>query len=216
MIDEKDKEFERVLKTLKGLQQVKAPANFEADLMRKINAGNFPDEETESWWSRLLVPKRFIPSAALAIAAVLLLFVLKPGSGESDNPFNTQPRVRKDIITSTQLSTENKVDKELQKMAEKETRKDLKNNTLKQENDIAKNEAGKRTLSSKKFDTDEPESLYTSREYETASALNGAAFYGINKNGLNFRHVNLTQNERREINKLKENLMRFMKENKLK
>jgi hypothetical protein len=217
MIDEKDKEFEGVIKTLKELQQLKAPANFETDLMRKINAGNFPGEEAGSWWSSFLVPKRFIPSVALAIAAILLLFVLKPGSSESDNPFNVQPRVRKDIITSTQLSSENKIDKELQKMPEKETQKNEENNISKQNQDIAKSEAtGKRILSTKKFGSDEPESLYTSQGYEAVSSLNNFDFYGISKNGLNFRQVNLTQNERREINRLKENLMRFMKQNKLK
>ena len=215
MIDEKDKEFEGVIKTLKELQQLKAPANFETNLMRKINAGNFP-QEAGSWWSRFLVPKKFIPSAALAIAAVLLLFVLKPGSGESDNPFNVQPRVRKDIITSTQLSSANKVDKELQKMTE-ETKENGENNISKQNQDIAKSEVpGKRTLSTKKFGSEEPESLYTSQGYEAVSSLNNFDFYGISKNGLNFRQVNLTQNEKREINRLKENLMRFMKQNKLK
>ena len=80
MIDKKDKEFEGIIKILKELQQVKAPDNFEANLMRKINAGRIPVEKTERWLSRIFAPKRFIPSAAFAVVAVLILFVIKPGS----------------------------------------------------------------------------------------------------------------------------------------
>ncbi len=209
MIDEKDQQYDDIVKLLKELQQVKAPNNFEANLMRKINAEGFTEEKTGSWLSRIFVPKRFIPSAALAVVAVLILFVIKPGSTEIENPFNTQPRMRKDIITtSTQLSAEKKVDKELQKMIEK-------NKTKKSE--IAKNESqNKSDFSSKEFQTDKPGSSYASQGYEDVSTQGFSGIYGIEKSGLNFRQVNLSKTERMEINRLKENLMRFMKENKLK
>jgi hypothetical protein len=209
MIDEKDQKYGDIVKLLKGLQQVKAPNNFEANLMRKINAEEYTEEKTGNWLSRIFVPKRFIPSAALAVAAVLILFVIKPGSTEIENPFNTQPRMRKDMITtSTQLSAEKKVDKELQKMIEK-------NKTRK--SGIAKNETqNKSEFSTKNFQTDKPGSSYASQGYEDVSAQAFSGFYGIEKSGLNFRQVNLSKTEKMELNRLKENLIRFMKENKLK
>jgi hypothetical protein len=209
MIDEKDNQYDDIVKLLKGLQKIEAPNNFEANLMRKINAEEFAEEKTEGWLSRILVPKRFIPSAALAVAAVLILFVIKPGSTEIENPFNTQPRLRKDMITtSTQLSSEKKVDKELQKMIEQ-------NKTGK--SGVAKNELQSGSdYSNKNFQTDKPGSSYASQDYEDVSSQGFSGFYGVVKSGLNFRQVNLSKTERMELNRLKENLIRFMKENKLK
>ena len=209
MIDEKDRQYDDIVKLLKGLQQIKAPNNFDANLMRKINAEEFTEEKTESWLSKIFVPKRFIPSAALAVAAVLILFVIKPGSTEVENPFNTQPRMRKDMITtSSQLSAEKKVDKELQRMVGK-------NKTRK--SGIAKNETQNgNDFSTRNFQTDKPGSSYASRGYEDVSTQGFPGFYGVEKSGLNFKQVNLSKTERIELNRLKENLIRFMKENKLK
>ena len=44
MIDD-EKKYDDLIKTLKGLQQVKAPPNFEADLKRKLNAEKYAKEE---------------------------------------------------------------------------------------------------------------------------------------------------------------------------
>jgi hypothetical protein len=203
MIDEKDQHYDGVIKLLKELQQVKAPNNFEADLMRRINSEKFKEE---SWFSRIFVSKRFIPSAALAVVAVLLLFVIKPGSTQIENPFNTQPRLRKDMITtSSQLSVEKKIDKELEQMIDK-------NEPQKQ--GIAKSETQNKSNSNiENFQTDKSGSTYAASGYEDVSSQNIAGYYGVVKSGLNFRQVNLSKSERMEINKLKENLMRFMKGN---
>ena len=214
MIDEKDQEFEGVIKILKGLHHVKAPANFEADLLRRINSGKYKGENTESWFTRFFVPKRFIPSAALAIVAVLILFVIKPGSNTIENPFNTKPRLREDMITSAaQMSEEKKVDVELQKMIEP----NKNNGSLKQKSEVAKTNAkGENDYNVKDFQTDRAGSSYASQNVGAVSSPNVSNYYIIDKSGLNFRQVNLTKTERMEINRLKANLMQFMKENNLK
>ena len=214
MIDEKDQEFEGVIKILKGLHHVKAPANFEADLIRRINADKYKEEKTESWFSRFFAPKRFIPSAALAIVAVLILFVIKPGSNTIENPFNTKPRLREDMITTaTQMSEEKKVDAELQKMIEP----NKNNRSLKQKSEVAKTNAkGENDYNIKDFQTDRAGSSYASQNIGAVSSPNVSNYYIIDKSGLNFRQVNLTKTERMEINRLKANLMQFMKENNLK
>ena len=204
MIDEKDKEFEGIVRILKGLQQVKAPNNFETNLMRRINAEEFPDEKPESWISIIFTPKKFIPSAALAIIAIIILFVIKPGSTEIENPFNTRPRVRKDMIaTTSQLSEQQKINNELKKMVGRDKIKD----TLKRKQEIAKN--GSQNNNENEFQTDEQ----NSPGFEVVSSPD---FYSIDKSGLNFRQVNLSRSERIELNRLKENLIQFMKENNLK
>ena len=191
MIDEKDKEFEGIVRILKGLQQVKAPNNFETNLMRRINAEEFPDEKPESWISIIFRPKKFIPSAALAIIAIIILFVIKPGSTEIENPFNTRPRVRKDMIaTTSQLSEQQKIDNELKKMVGRDKIKD----TLKRKQEIAKN--GSQNNNENEFQTDEQ----NSPGFEVVSSPD---FYSIDKSGLNFRQVNLSRSERIELNRLK-------------
>ena len=214
MIDEKDKEFEGIVRILKGLQQVKAPNNFETNLMRRINAEEFPDEKPESWISIIFTPKKFIPSAALAIIAIIILFVIKPGSSTIENPFNTKPRLREDMITTaTQMSEEKKVDAELQKMIEP----NKNNRSLKQKSEVAKTNAkGENDYNIKDFQTDRAGSSYASQNVGAVSSPNVSNYYIIDKSGLNFRQVNLTKTERMEINRLKANLMQFMKENNLK
>ena len=211
MIDEKDREFDGVIKILKELQHVKAPGNFEADLMRKINADRFPEEKTEGWFSRIFAPRRFIPSAALAVIAVLILFVIRPGSNDIENPFNTKPRLRDDMITTTsQLSREKKVDLELQKMIEA----DKISSSSKQKSSAKSETSNENDYSTKGFHKDEAGSSYASQNYEAVSSPGISDFYVIDKSGLNFRQVNLTKTERMEINRLKADLVRFMKENK--
>ncbi len=203
MIDEKEQEFEGVVKILRELQHVKAPDNFEANLFRKINSGEIRKQETEAWFLRFFAPRKFIPSAALAVIAVLILFVIRPGSNEIENPFNIKPKLRKDrITTTTQLSEEKKVDSELQKMINP----DKVNGT--------KSEA--ENSNTKDFQSDKSASSYTTQNYEAVSSPGFSNFSVIDKSGLNFRPVILTKMERMELNKLKANLMKFMKENKLK
>ncbi len=70
-----EKEFKDVIDSLKSLQKIEAPSNFEADLMRKINQQNFPAEKRKFWdivFSRLVL----IPSAGVLTAAVVLIFIL--------------------------------------------------------------------------------------------------------------------------------------------
>ncbi|MEJ2615050.1 MAG: hypothetical protein P8Z35_08830 [Ignavibacteriaceae bacterium] len=150
----------------------------------------------------------------MAIIAVLILFVIKPGSGTIENPFNTKPRLREDMITTaTQMSEEKKIDLELQKMIE--PKKD--DGSLKQKSEVANtNVKGENDNNIKDFQTDRAGSSYASQNVEAVSSPGMSNYYVIDKNGLNFRQVNLSKTERMEINRLKANLMQFMKENKLK
>lgn len=93
-----EKKYEDVIKALKSLQEVKAPANFEADLQRKINSEKPSKEEKKSFWQNIFLPTRLIPSLGLVAAAVVIFFVVDTNSEEMDNPFLIEPRVREDVF----------------------------------------------------------------------------------------------------------------------
>ena len=119
-----EKKYEDVIKALKGLQEVKAPENFEADLKRKINSEKFSKKERKGFWENILVPARLIPSLGLVAAAVIIFFVVDTNSEEMDNPFLIEPRVREDIIAVTDIEFEGLETKKEEATKEKSTEKD--------------------------------------------------------------------------------------------
>ena len=100
-----EQNFKDVINTLEQLQQVKAPAGFEADLMRRINSEKFREEKT--FWQNILIPSRLIPAAALAITAILLIFVLNDASVTQDNPLFAAPRERSDLTQQVKTDLRN-------------------------------------------------------------------------------------------------------------
>jgi hypothetical protein len=120
-----EKKYGKLIKDLKNLQQVKAPANFESDLKRRINAEKFSKEEKKSFWENILMPAKLIPSLGLVAAAVVIFFVVETNSEELDNPFLIEPRVREDIIAVTgyeELEQERQKESSKTKILEKDTR----------------------------------------------------------------------------------------------
>ena len=66
---------EKVTRLLKDLPKINAPSNFETELSRRINQEGQRKEKT-SWFDKIFSPK-LIPSAALAVTVVIILFLLK-------------------------------------------------------------------------------------------------------------------------------------------
>src|SRR5690606_37607042 len=111
--------YSDVIDILKQLPKVNTPSYFEADLMRKINSDVYEKEVHESFWSRFLSPARLLPSAAVAIAAVIMLFVVDTTSVEQDDPLSAAPRLREDMIQS---STSISLDDEMERIADENDR----------------------------------------------------------------------------------------------
>lgn len=99
---EGDNRFEKVTRLLKNLSKVNAPSNFENELIKRINQGE-QTEKKESWFYKVLSPK-LVPSAALAITAVIILFLLKENSSDAEDPFQMIPKLREDKIVQKELS----------------------------------------------------------------------------------------------------------------
>jgi hypothetical protein len=87
-----------VINILKHMKKVNAPPNFEFDLMRRINSGNFIEKYSVHWWEYFFLPSRLIPVATLTFSIVALFYFLNFNSTERDNPFLAQPKIIKSAL----------------------------------------------------------------------------------------------------------------------
>ena len=91
---EDDNKFEKVTRLLKDLPKVNAPSNFENELSKRINQGE-QTKKKESWFDKVFSPK-LVPSAALAVTAVIILFLLKGNTPDVEDPFQIMPKLREE------------------------------------------------------------------------------------------------------------------------
>jgi hypothetical protein len=168
ILNDEDRKYSDVIRTLNSLQQVKAPAGFEADLMRRINSGRFETKKTPLF-KGFFNPQVLIPSS-LAAAAVVLMLIMYIPSDDFENPLMIDPPVREDMITADQV-TVNRSDP---------------GSEIRRSGDSSLNIMGDRYI---------------------ASASNRSL---INKSGLNFRQINLSKEEREQLNRLKEKVRSFL------
>ena len=232
-----EKKYEKLIKDLKGLQQVKAPANFESDLKRRINDEKFSKGEKKSFWENIFVPAKLIPSLGLVAAAVIIFFVIDTNPEEMDNPFLIEPRVREDVIEVTGYEV---LEQEHQKESSKTKSLEKDNKVI--ENRTDKNElksSGDRDISGRKkaegidkfsdekgFAKDQsitegnvtvPESTFagvtespqpTTSDEVISEIVSGQS---ITKEELNFRQVQNTVEEQRVLDGLKRQLQSLEK-----
>ncbi len=221
-----EKKYEDVIKALKGLQEVKAPANFEANLQRRINSEKISKEEKKSFWQNIFVPAKLIPSLGLVAVSVVMFFVVDTNSEEMDNPFLIEPRVREDVFAVTEFEEVEKKQDELskQKSLKKESPAiDQRSNEgqLKSSEDrlVTGREKGVEILTDEKdlareesftadnlAVADSSVTTVTENPQPTVPAeANAEIVTGqvITKDELNFRQVQLTDEEQKNVNELK-------------
>ena len=187
MVNNDDEKYKNVIDSLKGLQKVNAPANFDANLMRRINS--LEPEKKESFWERFFVPSKLIPATALAISAVILLFVLNANSNNED-PLLTNPRVRTDIISLDDISGLELSPDQSTTGNQTEKSKGTNEGMLKEQ----------KTYS----DSDQKNPASSSSDFE----------YSIDKKGLNFRQVNISKEERESVSRVKSHFLKIMESGK--
>ena len=95
---EDDNKFKGVTGLLKNLSQINAPANFENELTRRINQSE-QKKERKSWFDKIYSPQ-LIPSAALAVTAVIIIFLLKGNINDTEDPFQIIPKLRTEPIAN--------------------------------------------------------------------------------------------------------------------
>lgn len=234
-----EKKYEDVIKTLKGLQEVKAPANFEADLQRRINSEKFSKKEKINFWQNIFVPAKLIPSLGLVAVAVVMFFVVDTNSEEMDNPFLIEPRVREDVFAITEFEEVEKKQDELSK--QKSTKKeepaiDRRTNESQLKSSEDKVISGREKsgdveglvdekdavrdqdlLSDNLAATDSTLATVTENPQPTVPTESGAEMItgqAITKEELNFRQVQLTEEEQKTVNELRNQVQSVERVNK--
>ena len=216
-VKDDDKKYNDVIKTLNQLQEVKAPANFEAELMRKINSERYREKKEQSIWSKFFIPSRLIPSAGLAAAAILVFFVVTLNPEELEDPLIMEPRVRKDIIEVVDYD-ESKLGREDRKEVNEaplEKRTTMTESTVTEDKKSGRRTEGDKLEESFADDkmiadidsvptetiilgTTEPTAVSTEGETEMATGL------AISKEKLNFRQIQLSEEEQQVVDQLRE------------
>ncbi len=229
-----EKKYEDVIKALKGLQEVKAPANFEADLQRRINAEKFSKEEKKNFWQNIFVPAKLIPSFGLVAAAVVIFFVVDTNSEEMDNPFLIEPRVREDIFAVTEFEEVEQKQGEVSKQKSLKKDEPVKKNepVLEKRRDESGLKSSKDKMITGREKSGESEGLFDEKDVARDQDLNTGTYsaaeltvtdslatpqptratatsselvtgQAITKEELNFRQVQLNEEEQRTVNELK-------------
>ncbi|HVO74155.1 MAG TPA: hypothetical protein VMT35_09040 [Ignavibacteriaceae bacterium] len=236
-LNEDEMKYQQVIASLKQLQKVKVPENFELELMRKINSGKYA-EKKRSFLEKLFIPARLIPSAGVAVAAVILFFVMNTESDEFENPLLIKPRIREDAPISIQQVLQppaaelkrNLIKKEKTAAADKDNGKkeyygsDL---NIPEPKGTDKNPAPKisapeplgfvRLDSINSLDDQlwkENDSFFSQNvdvpgNYPLVRGASGEV-YQITKSGLNYRQVNIVEEERQQITQLKAKMKSLM------
>jgi hypothetical protein len=234
-----EKKYADIIKALKSLKEVKAPANFEADLQRRINREKISKEEKKSFWQNIFVPARLIPSLGLVAAAVVIFFVVETSSEEMDNPFLIEPRVREDVFAVTDFDEVEKKQDELSK--QKSQKKEEPTEERRKTETRSKSSDDKMTLSENETEpgrmlTDEKdlardqyilkddlaaaestETTVTESPQPTVLTETGTDMVTgqtITKDELNFRQIQLTEEQRRAVNELRNQVQSPEKVNK--
>jgi len=215
-MNDDEKKYDDLIKTLNGLQQVKAPPNFEADLKRRLNAEKHTKEEKKSIKS-FFAPSRLVPSFGVAAAAIVIFLMVSTNSEETDNPFLMEPKVREDMILISDTDDLNIPKSNLSKeseVIEKDVIAEKKDKGMRRENFDEERSSDENLIAGR----NELALTETTMIGETESAptedLSAPAATGlaIEKSGLNFRQINPTQKEQEEILELKKKVQ-FLKKN---
>jgi hypothetical protein len=213
MLPDDEKKYEDVIKKLKNLPRVNAPAAFEADLKRRINAEK--TSEKKSFWDKIFIPSRLIPSAGLAAAAIIIFFVVNINSEEMDNPFLIEPKERQDIfeidnteeftVTDEILTQEKPVqsrdvkDKDRAKTSEQIAGREenlMKKEALSDQNLIVEMDA-------RVPETTQIGTTQTAPQPAISGSVEITSDMAITKEELNFRQIQLNEQEQKVVNELR-------------
>ncbi|MFC2103259.1 hypothetical protein ACFLSS_02405 [Bacteroidota bacterium] len=208
-MNDDEKKYEDVINTLKSLQQVNAHPNFEVDLKRRLNEGKYARDKKKGF-RNLLMPSRLIPSFGLAVAAVIVLMIVNVNSEEADNPFLMEPKIREDIFTLSETDDIQLPEKDLsgeaggeleERTAEDFDRHEGSDMMLRSSPDEEGLIAGRELSPSETTMTRGTDAIET--EELTSQPATG---FAIRKSALNFRQVNITEAQQKDIIELKKRI----------
>ncbi len=96
--NEEERQYKDVIEVLKELPRIKAPDNFEYNLMTRITNNNF---KTSSLRENQFTLFGFLkPGLAVAATAILIFFVVNYQQSDTENPFFSAPEKRTEFTDS--------------------------------------------------------------------------------------------------------------------
>lgn len=197
---EDDNKYEKVTKLLKELPKIDAPSNFETELSRRIKQGE-QEKEKQSWFDKIFLPK-LIPSAALALTAVIIILLLQPQVDETRKHIQVSPQLYEEKI-----ETKNESKEEIQKGKVSTTDRQKINSALPE---VISNEAKKEGESSidvlipNEISTDEEQNVQDKMEAKTSRGKSDQKT--ITGGEQNFNALRTDEKDRKPIEMLKEKI----------
>jgi hypothetical protein len=90
-----ENKYKNVIDDLKNLKKLEAPVGFESKLWNRINSSE--STEVNSVWAKLTL--KLAPAVALAASVVILFTIIDNNATEYQDPFMIEPEERTDLIT---------------------------------------------------------------------------------------------------------------------
>ncbi len=190
---------EKVTRLLKDLPRINAPSNFESELSRRINQDG-QIREKASWFDKIFSPK-LVPSAALAVTVVIILFLLKGTVGDVEDPFQIMPKLREEQIAKQDQPTtisRREVVGEVKNQIDEEKSYNTVRDKSKSKKETYRSDSNLLQASSLKERSIERISVTASNYLPDQAVIMGG--------GLNYKIVRLDEEERREIEILREKI----------
>lgn len=216
-----ERKFNNVIDDLKNLKKIEAPVGFEQKLWNKLNSSEVT--ETKSVWNKLSI--KLIPAAAVTATIIILFTVIDNSANEYQDPFMIEPQERTDLVSFSaddiQLP-EPKPPVEIEnpqvKVQERSTVKFRKKEALKDEVASTENQLTGRSEIREGEDSAALESPIISSSAGIEAVGNErlmapAASTQMQQN-LNFRQVQLSTEEQKEVLKLKTKTLESTQRNK--
>lgn len=208
MLSNDEIKYKKTIDTLKKLQRVDAPKDFETTLMRKIN--QTVHEKEDGFFKRLFTPSRLVSSMALAVTAVILLFVIDLSPDKLENPLLLEPRLREDIlvVSGETIAPEKLSEQKNGQRLKKET--EMKSN-LPSVQDMAEDEIiilSEETSEAKVDSLSGANLSLPTSQSQPAPVSNQVEF---DKSRLDYRQINLNVEDKDKVKDLKEKMQNSLK-----
>lgn len=213
-----ENKFKNLIDGLKNLKKIEAPVGFENKLWNKINSDAVP--EKKSVWDKVFV--KLLPATAVVATAVILFVVIENNAYEYQDPLLIEPEVRTDLIEikeeapalqKFELENEPEIKSEKPKQLAQEKpsvtfrKKDSEADVITMESPLAGRNEILRDEDSLVL---ESTGVASSLSEDSSVSDQQIAPSATMKQGLNFRQIQLSEQEKQEVNELK---TRILKEN---
>ena len=190
---------EKVTRLLKDLPKINAPSNFENELSLKINQSE-QKKEKEYWFDKIFSPT-IIPPVALAVTAVIILFLLRGNVSDAEDPFQIIPKLREEQnLMQDQFGTvlDKIIADETKRLGKSEKSNDQTSNESESKNDFYKGDSNITEASSFENTSLERISVTTSNYLPDQTI--------IMSGGLNYKIIRVGEEERKMIEMLREKI----------